>query len=312
MAIDPAKFRIVARDHPDVEVVGLRAETKFWLLRPFDEHPKAFLSVFDALAAEVRPHANWWRNEDMGEFKPASARAWSSPKRWMTGPKENTRSFMAFEHPSELGAGRRVLHCAYNHAESFYFDSNTPYIRLVLPYEGLESDPEAFLARTLNVAEQLPIMCGHCGYSLEVSHVFKHGGENAAYPIAMKHRGVNLHSDLATWRLRETNALDTVNWLTLVGVEALKILGGRKQVLAELRAQKDVIVHELKTGLVVQAGAAPQIGGSRKTDPNLKPYRAVYGVLRKALELKLEWNGAFQVTRGDKKKKTERWHTRFG
>lgn len=97
-----------------------------------------------------------------------------------------------------------------------------------------------------------------------------------------------------------------------MGVEALKILGGRKQVLAELRAQKDVIVHELETGLVVQAGATPQIGGSRKTDPSLKPYRAVYGVLRKALELKLDWNGAFQVTRGDKKKKTERWHTRFG
>lgn len=308
--IDPARFSVFAKDDPSVEVVGLRAETKLWLLRSPDEYPDDFLGVFEQLASDVRPTANWWKNYDMGEFKPASARAWSAPSRWLERPDKPGYSFVAFEHPSPLGAGRRVLHFSYHPESSRYARSNASYIRQVLPYRDLADDPAAFVRRTLDVAGRLPFMCGHCGYSLEISRTFRSPGQDKAYPIAMRHHGLGLHTDLASWRLRDTNALDTVNWLTLVGAEALKILGGRPSVVSELSALPDVTVHELDTGLVVQAGPCPEIGSGRRTD--LKPYRAVYGVLRPALELHLEWNGAFQVVRGDRKKKTERWHTRLG
>ena len=94
--------------------------------------------MFDLLAADVRPTANWYKNYNMEEFKPATPKGVGGTTRtWLTRGKQNTgRSFMAFEHPSDLGAGTAASSTfpVPPRGRPLLEASNTPYIRQVLPH----------------------------------------------------------------------------------------------------------------------------------------------------------------------------------
>jgi hypothetical protein len=305
------RFRVMSNSEPSVEMAGLRGEIRVWCDRPFNEYADTFLEVFELLARPIRDQLTWYQNYTMDRFSVVTQRTWSSPRTWLTRGKQEVARSLHLKGPDELqAAGRYVLHYKYHPDEALYSDSNTPFIRRATPAEHLASDPEGFLETARQLCDLLPFLCGHVGYCLEISPYFEPSGQRAAYPLAMRHPGINIASHHATWPLRDEKGVETVNWLTLVGEIPLGKLGGIKTVRAALSGTPGVDVVETQHGLILKAGDIPQIGDTNRRE-DLPLYRAVYRVLLPVMDPIIKRFRPFILKTDDNIGRTERWLRRF-
>lgn len=304
-------FSIMSASSPSVEMVGLRREIKLWCDRPFNEYADAFLEAFELLAQPIREQLTWYQNYTMDRFSPVTQRVWSSPRTWLTRGKQDAARSLHLKGPDELqAAGQYVLQYKYHPDEARNSDSNTPFIRRTTPVEYLASDSEGFLATTRQLCDLLPFLCGHVGYCLEISPYFEPAGQRAAYPLAMRHPGLYIASDHATWPLRDEKGVETVNWLTLVGAIPLGKLGGVKEVRASLAETPEVEIIETRHGLILKAGDIPQIGDTNRRE-DLPLYRAVYRVILPVMDQIIRDFRPFMLDTADDVSRTARWLRRF-
>jgi hypothetical protein len=126
----------------------------------------------------------------------------------------------------------------------------------------------------------------------------------------MRHPGINIASDHATWPLRDEKGVETVNWLTLLGEIPLQKLGGVAQLRRKLAATPEVEIVETKHGLILKAGEAPQLGDLNR-DLKLPLYRAVYFAIKPVLDPVIRDFSPFNLGRPDDAEYTERWLRRF-
>jgi len=306
------KCSVLSEGDEIVEIVGLRAEIKIWCERPFNEYPAEFLKAFDLLADRIKPHLKWYQNYTMKRFESADAKALSAPRTWLRAGRQDVARMLYAKGPDEKkAAGQYVLQFEYHPDGALYADSNTPFLRQATPAEQLASDAGSYFETAKRLCDLLPFLCGHAGYCLQTSPYYENQAYPRAYALAMRYQGVNIATDNATWPLRDIG-VETVNWLTLVGAEPLKKLGGAAKLRRALNSTPSVAIVETKNGVILRAGDEPRIGDLNRGD-KLPEYRAVYRALRPVLEPILSDFAPLTVG-GELEEdtdKTDRWLRRF-
>jgi hypothetical protein len=100
-------------------------------------------------------------------------------------------------------------------------------------------------------------------------------GQKYAYPFMQRFPGLDIHcpSDFSMEVEGTFNRIKCVNWLTVLNDEILAELGGLEAAKAVL--EPECVVHTYEGGVVIQAGAVPQLGDTHRDVSMLEPYRKV-------------------------------------
>jgi hypothetical protein len=307
------QFTIVSKDDALVEIVGLRAEIKVWSEKSFDEVPGDFLQAYDLLTAPIKGQLRWYQNYTMNRMSPATARTLSAPRTWLERGQKPIARMLYMKGPDDMkAAGQYVVDFSYYPQEAAYSESNTSYIRQATPWRALEKDPESYLATATRLCDLLPALCGHVGYSLETSPYYEMQAFREAYGLAMRHPGVNIATDHATWPLRDEKGIEAVNWLTIVGSIPLEKLGGAAALRRRLKEHRSISVIDTQHGVIIRAGERPRMGDVNRRD-DLPEYRAVYAALKDVMDQVLTDFSPLPLglARPEKAEKTARWLRRF-
>lgn len=265
-------------------MTGLRAEIKLWFERPFDEYAQALLEAYDFLLGPVREQLKWSQIYTTNKLARATAKAFAAPHEWFAAGAPSKPRMAYFTGPGEKTAlGDYALQLESHPDGARNSDSNTPYLRLVVPAHDLFEDAESFVERARVLCNRLPFLSGYAGFVLDTSPYFESQAFRAAFPLALAHPGVHITGDQATWALRDEPGLETVSWLTMVGKTPLKRLGGSAALRKRLARHPAIEVHDVEHGVIVQAGASARIGGPEPSD-DLQLYAQVYAALAKVLE----------------------------
>lgn len=310
------KFRVLSKlEHP-TEVCDLRAETKLWFDAPPYEFPGEYVAAFTMLVAPIKERLNFYRTENMSDWKKPSAQTLAAPKLWVTRVKDDAaRSLFVRESFRTNDAAKCGVETDFQGPRAQFLGSNADFLRQVLPVDWLDARPEEFLKQALELADRMPFLCGHVGYSLELSPLLGSSleteGQQAAYGLGTRHPGALIGGNMSTKRLRLFKGVEGVSWLTLVGKAPLDALGGSSAVVHALEPVPEVIVHPVANGLVIQAGPRPLLGDVNRGD-DLPLYRAVYAALSAMIEPELQYVRALRLRTNDDHERTMQWFRRFG
>jgi hypothetical protein len=306
------QFSVISSGEEIVEIVGLRSELKVWCDRPFNEYPTEFLKALEIVVAPIRTQLKWYQIYTMNRFEPINARTLSSPSTWLRSGRQDVARMLYAKGPDEKkAAGQYVAQFKYHPDKALYADTNTPFIRQVTPYEQLAQNPSSYLKTAKQVCDLLPYLCGHVGYSLEISPYYENQAYPRAYAMAMRYHGLSIASDNATWPLRDIG-VESVNWLTLVGNLPLEKLGGVAKLKGSLKRIPNVEIIETRNGVIVKAGNEPRLGDVNRGE-KLPEYRAVHQALLPVLEPILSDFAPLTLPDDleESTDKTDRWLRRF-
>jgi hypothetical protein len=118
-------------------------------------------------------------------------------------------------------------------------------------------------------------------------------------PLLKRHPGLSIGNPFELC----DQPLPPVNWLTLIGPELLKKLGGLAKVSKDL-ADEEISVVSMGGGICIKAGAAPQLGDVNRRD-TLPLYRKVGAYLKS-----YRGNQEMELT-GLDEEESEAWLARF-
>ncbi len=247
------------------------------------------------------PQLKWYASE-LGTYRKATEKALRIPFH---------RLREAMDHDKEwgwcAGGGEHHRDASPSQIRAWAGTSNynLNYFRAGFPVEMFSNDFGRFVALVKRFAERLPFFFGYAGFffnnSLEAST--EQRNEQYLLPVAMRFSGVEVEEDISTSLCCE-DSIKGVNWLTLLSPVLVERLGGK----AALRAQlgEAVVLHDLATGLMIQAGPEPGLG-----DVNAGERLPFYREVHRALTPIRNPNHYMLGARIFGKDETRRWMTRF-
>lgn len=134
-------------------------------------------------------------------------------------------------------------------------------VSLYLPAEWIEEDPEKFSSLSVELASTFEFCNGLAGYGLSMG---EEEGFTAArreiYAIGRHHSGLDVRSAFSNGL---GQGIKGVNWLTFLHPNFIGRLGGRDS-LGNALQLPDVDVVDLPSGIMIQAGKAPEIGDTNR------------------------------------------------
>jgi hypothetical protein len=161
-------------------------------------------------------------------------------------------------------------------------------VRLILPV-SFASELPRYLALALELADLIPFDSGHAGYAVNWNHLGHHEREAVrTMNLLTRYPGLDLSHQFLT-KFNVTKGIKCVSWLTFLNDSYCDRLGGKAKLKKSFT--KDIAVHDLKQGVAIQAGPAPEIGdvNRRQTLPayqevgnvlaplRVKPHPAIFG-----------------------------------
>ncbi len=182
-------------------------------------------------------------------------------------------------------------------------------ISVSFPLDHPLAAPEALLAWVQGLAcvRQSAFVSGHAGYGIKAhtevsSRPLRQTMDSGLAAMLARHPGLDyeVFGSVATQLLKYwpdhpwfLPRFKRAQWLTLVRNPMLEELcGGQESVQAALSGADGVIGHDLSDGMILQAGAAPQIGDVTTGD-YIAPYRAVAAALAPARLPKFKSNNRY-------------------
>ena len=142
--------------------------------------------------------------------------------------------------------------------------TNPLYVRLVLPLEFIEPGPEAFLQLAKQASQRFRLISGDAGFCTHMDPDFpseREGGH--IYALSRRFHGIDFGHVTAFGHCMG-DGIRGINWLTFVGEEGLKLVGGKSGLRTKL--SKEIIIHDLDHGLMIQAGPTPGFGDVNRQD----------------------------------------------
>ncbi|PYB76303.1 hypothetical protein DMX11_11640 [Pseudomonas sp. LB-090624] len=140
-------------------------------------------------------------------------------------------------------------------------DSLRSYIKLTVPWEelGTPDGVERFQEWVLYLSEQVDAEHGFGGLSTLLPYDFDRYMP-IEYELSQKYPGLEVDTMAMAHSLRLVGSIKGVNWFTIVGRTLLERLGGLDSVRRKLSSQGGIQCLEYSSGLVVRAGALPELG----------------------------------------------------
>ncbi|KPX83034.1 Uncharacterized protein ALO64_03030 [Pseudomonas meliae] len=78
--------------------------------------------------------------------------------------------------------------------------------------------------------------------------------------------------------LRLLDRIKGVSWYTVLGEGFVRQLGGSDRLRGEMSAHSDIVFHSYRNGLIIRAGAVPELGGRGLPPP--QPYVTVNRMIK--------------------------------
>lgn len=180
------------------------------------------------------------------------------------------RHWAAPGHMVSLSTGRELHRAGWQS----YFQFNVP-----LPWIEERDRPGLVQSAFCDLARILEPQHGQGGLCMAAAWdpaVMQGGGTEALYPLL--HRFPDLmNGEASNMRVEVGDRMNTVNWLTAVHDDLVRLCGGREAVRAQLTLEGFEFA-DYPGGLVVQAGPSPMLG-DRETGETMP----LYGQLTRAL-----------------------------
>jgi len=229
-----------------------------------------FVRVYtDAFGKEQR----FYRTGDMKRFRAQDAKAVEGPSHWFSEPDILATKILGYRAHSGKKAGQ-IQSPSIRLTLLGPMDPPCFVLRIALPIEWGEQ-PEQVIALTQDALAEFPLSSGYAGYSLlwdDPDPLVDREVLQWAAPLMLRHPGLGYGGAVRMSNAAE-HGVAAVNWLTFLGAEAAAALGGLPAL--ERSAPAGVSALPLgKSGVILRAGDAPQVGDVNRQDP-VPIYRAV-------------------------------------
>lgn len=155
-------------------------------------------------------------------------------------------------------------------------------MRIALPLDVLDNGPEPFQAMFAEALEGASLSYAFCGVALAWNAEYldiESRFQKWAVPKLLRHPGL-LHGDYMPYVLHADHGLLTIGWLTAVGADGARQIGGKEALARILPADCGVSVRADGT-LILRAGEVPAIGDVNRGNA-LPTWRAVAQALAPA------------------------------
>ena len=184
------------------------------------------------------------------------------------------------------------------------------YVRLVLPVEFItEHGADAYVDLVKRMATTLQWSSGMAGLGINQDWHDVHS--DVFYGLSQRFMGIDLTSPNLLGRhvphafQKNKPRIAGINWLTLLDKKFVKKLGGVKHLRKTF--SKEIIVHDLPGGVLVQAGSMPATG-DLESGETLPLYYEVGRVLKDLIAKSGEY---YSIVLAVNEEYTEKWMHRF-
>jgi hypothetical protein len=286
-----------------VEYLKLCLDITLYFVGSVFDHVEGILDFYEQSLEIIRKDIVQYETGTMSTPKPVKGDTFSLLPFWLTNPKAKQDILMLRLDNSmapDDAADRGFVMVAIE-------DDHAGALRLVLNREFIDESVSPLVEVAKSLARKLSFSSGHCGYSLnwnnngDLAHAAK--GEIAV--LSQRYPGIDipdLDGDLVVIK----SGLKCINWLTFLNKEYCERLGGSKKLHESLG--KDIALHSLSNGVIIQAGPRPDIGDVNRRS-RLPLYKKVGSVVS---SLRAKGHPEFipTVTTYDEEA-TEKWLARF-
>ncbi len=227
----------------------------------------------------------WWRRYDREEWQKVDGRTPGVVAKYLEGAGKDSRGLRLIDLPEpETNPDRIAMHARTRELEvvvhgrgGILFSSRASLLQAMIPSEELQRHAEAWLRRTLDVCETLPVQSGVVGFVLNEGtlRTKDKAVDRRMRELLASSPTIDIAEDL-TDVLVKPDRIRGVGWLTVLGTDAEKVVGGEARLRREL--PRAVVLHRTKHALVVQAGPRPVLG-----DGALDAYRDTHRALERAI-----------------------------
>ena len=227
------------------------------------ESDLAIVESCTRFAREHERHLRWFVDDRAGRFKPFEAEQIRATEEYLRDlPDAPHRAWMAHGGESKLTPSPWSVFGSL----SGKFSNG---MQLRWPIDYWKADWTKAVSEVIQHIKGRPIVqarAGHC--FAEVQGEGCHEGERAI--LAARFQGVDI-APVSSGRIWAARGLGSATWLTAIGNVFVEQLGGRK---AFASLGDDIVVHELGTGVMIQAGEKPSLGDVNAGD-TMPLYREV-------------------------------------
>ncbi len=282
--------------------ITLSLAVSFFLKPPASAFTEGLLECYREFLELCGHDLQWYGSETSSKYSKATPRLLQIPFRRLPEALGNGKlwSWMAYSGEDYRDAGEvqfdTVVQSDIYHQSSF---------RAAFPVRMFAGAPERFVELVKRFAARLSFHFGYAGFSFSESQEIKRKQVNEVYllPAAMRFSGVEVESHGSTC-LCCTDTIKGVNWLTLLSSPFVEKLGGKRAL--DPLVEDGITLHDLPTGLLIQAGPAPELGDVNAGE-HLPLYRKVHAAL-KPVRVVDHW---LLGSRGFQQDDTRRWMRRF-
>ncbi|MFK3774155.1 type VI immunity family protein [Pseudomonas sp. NPDC089406] len=198
-----------------------------------------------------------------------------------------------------------VLNTHEEHGDTF-----RSYIKMTVPWEALGTPDgvERFQAWVLYLSEQVSAEHGYGGLSTLLPFDFDRYMP-IEYELSQKYPGLEVDTMALAHSLRLVGSIKGVNWFTIVSRILLERLGGLDSVRRKLSSQGGIHCLEYGGGLIVRAGALPELGSVTEVPKLYVAANRILKPLRSPDPFSLQ--SYSEYGNGYDKERSLRWYARF-
>lgn len=282
--------------------VALSLAVSFFFKPPASAFADGLLECYREYLDLCGPQLQWYGSETSSKYSKAMPRLLQIPFRRLPEALGHGKlwSWMTYSGEDYRDAGEYQFY-ALVHSDA----DNQSSFRAAFPVRMFAGAPERFVELVKRFAERLPFSFGYAGFSFSESQEIKRKQVNEIYvlPTAMRFSGIEVESHTRTCQCCK-DTIKGVNWLTLLSPAFVEKLGGKPTL--EPLVEDGITLHDLPTGLMIQAGTAPELG-----DVNAGERAPLYRKVHAALEPIRVVDHWLLGSRGFQQDATRRWMSRF-
>lgn len=284
--------------------VGLLATLYFERAHQADVR-EAIAACFEEYQALVGSRLRWAKHPETYRWYPAGGPDVPSVRDWLKEIDEDAEWEFSFHGGDDPDS---ASHLSVKALGSARWQDDLSYFRATLPITWFADHTGDFPALTLDFCRKIRPVSGYGGLGIIESpnDLIEAQFEPSVFITAQRFPGLEVDYPYShILYLKE--GIKGVNWLTIIGDRWLSQLGG----LSKLRDQvgEELMFQEFPGGLIVRAGAQPQMG-----DLDVGRYPDLYVRLAAALKpIRVQKLGSFHHAGSNRfdQKTTERWLARF-
>lgn len=249
-----------------------------YVRRSFHDASKGVTNFYREAMKVIGDDVQWYYTESMARPRRVNRKALEMVPFWFSGEAKVREVYQM-----TLRAGAREDETSPIRFQLFASDTkpgekpsddpsfDTGILRLNLS-PGAANDPNAMVDLTERLLRSLPFVSGHAGFGLAWEETEMDPDVlTRIRSWARRYTGLDVFGFLSVENI-VVKGIKCVNWLTIINDGIVSELGGRRAL--EKKVRREVILHDVPGGLIIQAGPSPEQGDVNRNE-TLPLYRSV-------------------------------------